>query len=93
MSPQTCFPLLPPLPKEETPFVFLTSRLLSASREISKPLIPLGKAGVLLVQILILLCKEMVGSSPPEFTVEARCGGVAVMIMIGVCVICVCPEP
>ncbi|KAL7400527.1 hypothetical protein ABVT39_013470 [Epinephelus coioides] len=28
-------------------------------REISKPLIPLGKAGVLLVQILTLLCKEM----------------------------------
>ncbi|XP_042352934.1 eukaryotic translation initiation factor 4 gamma 1a isoform X2 [Plectropomus leopardus] len=28
-------------------------------REISKPLIPLGKAGVLLVQILKLLCKEM----------------------------------
>uniref|UniRef100_H3D9X4 Eukaryotic translation initiation factor 4 gamma 1 n=1 Tax=Tetraodon nigroviridis TaxID=99883 RepID=H3D9X4_TETNG len=28
-------------------------------REISKPLIPLGKAGVLLVQILVLLCKEM----------------------------------
>ncbi|XP_070399456.1 eukaryotic translation initiation factor 4 gamma 1 isoform X6 [Nothobranchius furzeri] len=28
-------------------------------REISKPLIPLGKAGVLLVHILTLLCKEM----------------------------------
>ncbi|XP_029700296.1 eukaryotic translation initiation factor 4 gamma 1 isoform X3 [Takifugu rubripes] len=28
-------------------------------RETSKPLIPLGKAGVLLVQILTLLCKEM----------------------------------
>ncbi|KAL3056935.1 hypothetical protein OYC64_007421 [Pagothenia borchgrevinki] len=28
-------------------------------REISKPLIPLGQAGVLLVQILNLLCKEM----------------------------------
>uniref|UniRef100_A0A3Q0SFM9 Eukaryotic translation initiation factor 4 gamma, 1a n=1 Tax=Amphilophus citrinellus TaxID=61819 RepID=A0A3Q0SFM9_AMPCI len=28
-------------------------------REISKPLVPLGKAGVLLVQILKLLCKEM----------------------------------
>ncbi|XP_036928829.1 eukaryotic translation initiation factor 4 gamma 1-like isoform X1 [Acanthopagrus latus] len=28
-------------------------------REISKPLIPLGKAGVLLVQILTLLCNEM----------------------------------
>lgn len=28
-------------------------------REISKPLIPLGKAGVLLVQILTLLCKGM----------------------------------
>lgn len=34
--------------------------LFTASREISKPLIPLGKAGVLLVQILTLLCKEMV---------------------------------
>lgn len=30
-------------------------------REISKPLVPLGQAGVLLVQILKLLCKEMVG--------------------------------
>lgn len=30
------------------------------SREISKPLVPLGKAGVLLVQILRLLCKGMV---------------------------------
>uniref|UniRef100_A0A7N8YIJ2 Eukaryotic translation initiation factor 4 gamma 1-like n=1 Tax=Mastacembelus armatus TaxID=205130 RepID=A0A7N8YIJ2_9TELE len=28
-------------------------------REISKPLVPLGKAGVLLVHILTLLCKEM----------------------------------
>lgn len=28
-------------------------------REISKPLVPLGKAGVLLVQVLKLLCKEM----------------------------------
>ncbi|XP_030634609.1 eukaryotic translation initiation factor 4 gamma 1 [Chanos chanos] len=28
-------------------------------REMSKPLVPLGKAGVLLVQILNLLCKEM----------------------------------
>ncbi|XP_056148646.1 eukaryotic translation initiation factor 4 gamma 1a [Lampris incognitus] len=28
-------------------------------REISKPLVPLGKAGVLLVEILTLLCKEM----------------------------------
>lgn len=33
------------------------------SREISKPLIPLGKAGVLLVHILTLLCKGMVRSS------------------------------
>lgn len=32
-------------------------------REISKPLIPLGKAGDLLVCILTLLCKEMVSSS------------------------------
>ena len=29
-------------------------------REISKPLLPLGKAGVLLVHILTLLCKGMV---------------------------------
>lgn len=29
-------------------------------REVSKPLIPLGKAGVLLVDILTLLCKGMV---------------------------------
>lgn len=47
-------------PRRKPRFCFLTSRLFSASREISKPLIPLGKAGVLLVQILILLCKEMV---------------------------------
>lgn len=30
-------------------------------REVSKPLVPLGKAGVLLVEILNLLCKGMVG--------------------------------
>lgn len=34
-----------------------------AYREISKPLIPLGKAGVLLVHILTLLCKGMVRSN------------------------------
>lgn len=32
----------------------------SINREVSKPLIPLGKAGVLLVNILTLLSKEMV---------------------------------
>ena len=29
-------------------------------REITKPLIPLGQAGVLLVHILLILCKAMV---------------------------------
>lgn len=32
----------------------------SACREISKPLVPLGKAAALLVKILKLLCKGMV---------------------------------
>lgn len=34
--------------------------ILFVFREISKPLVPLGQAGVLLVQILKLLCNEMV---------------------------------
>lgn len=40
----------------------LTRSDLSVSREICKPLIPQGKAGVLLVHILTLLCKGMVRS-------------------------------
>lgn len=37
----------------------------SACREISKPLVPLGKAAVLLVKILKLLCKGMVSPARP----------------------------
>jgi len=41
-------------------------------REISKPLVPVGQAGVLLVQILKLLCKEMVCPSSIHPLDEAR---------------------
>uniref|UniRef100_A0A8C7ZWB4 Eukaryotic translation initiation factor 4 gamma, 1a n=1 Tax=Oryzias sinensis TaxID=183150 RepID=A0A8C7ZWB4_9TELE len=41
-------------------------------REISKPLVPLGKAGVLLAQILQLLCKGMVRTSRRGVTARQR---------------------
>lgn len=44
-------------------FMFCLVLIFHVSREISKPLIPLGKAGVLLAHILTLLCKEMVRSN------------------------------
>lgn len=54
-------------PVPETRSSALTSRCFNALilcncafREISKPLVPLGQAGVLLVKILKLLCKGMV---------------------------------
>uniref|UniRef100_A0A4W5QHZ6 Eukaryotic translation initiation factor 4 gamma, 1a n=1 Tax=Hucho hucho TaxID=62062 RepID=A0A4W5QHZ6_9TELE len=49
-------------------------------REISKPLIPLGKAGLLLVQILNLLCKGMVSVS-----VHAALWGLCMSIKYVVC--------
>lgn len=47
------------------------------SREFSKPLLPVGRAGVLLAEILHLLCKQMVSAwcfCPPE-------GGVAAVLV------------
>lgn len=48
-------------------FMFCLVLIFHVSREISKPLIPLGKAGVLLAHILTLLCKEMVRSNHTFF--------------------------
>lgn len=46
-------------------FVLFLTPFSPSPREVSKPLIPLGKAGVLLVQILTLLCSGMVRAHCP----------------------------
>lgn len=45
----------------------VTTTLLVPHREITKPLVPLGKATTLLVEVLGLLCKGMVSAYCSQF--------------------------